>query len=320
MRRRRERLPNLSILPSLPDTPGVSRLLWRDAQGVEGSLELDGREILVGRAIECAIRTEDAMVSRHHARIYYLNGQYYVEDMGSSNGVFFQEQRVPRHALRHGDAVRCGSLWLRFVDAPAKGQGASRTSIERRRAGLQTAAPPEGFNPTALPAVAVPNPIAHDRTPGPVHGPVGGGDPDEVPRMRRRIEQLQAELRLYRGGGEGAQRFEQLEEEIARVSEERDRLKARASELEATLRAEGGDAKVQRAGAIAQTAAEIVSGLNDVLSNLRINVMAAEGEFDQYASAIPRASFELIREALRSSAVDMETARELLRKLRALAM
>lgn len=297
----------------------MSRLLWRDAQGVEGSLELDGREILVGRAVECAIRTEDAMVSRHHARIFYLNGQYFVEDMGSSNGVFFQEQRVPRHALRHGDAVRCGSLWLRFVDAPAKGAPGGRTSVERRRAGLQTGAPPEGFNPGALPGAAVPSPVAQDRTPGPVHGP-GASDADEVPRMRRRIEQLQAELRLYRGGGEGAQRFEQLEEEVARVSEERDRLKARVGELEATLRAEGGDAKVQRAGAIAQTAAEIVSGLNDVLSNLRINVMAAEGEFDQYASAIPRASFELIREALRSSAVDMETARELLRKLRALAM
>ncbi len=295
----------------------MSRLLWRDAQGVEGSLELDGREILVGRAMECAIRTEDAMVSRHHARIFYLNGQYYVEDMGSSNGVFFQEQRVARHSLRHGDAVRCGSLWLRFVDAPVKGQGANRTSIERRRAGLNTSAPPDGFNPNALPAV--PSAIAHDRTPGPVHVPAGG-DPEEVPRMRRRIEQLQAELRLYRGGGEGAQRFEQLEEEITRVAEERDRLRARVAELEATIRAEGGDAKVQRAGAIAQTAAEIVSGLNDVLSNLRINVMAAEGEFDQYASAIPRASFELIREALRSSAVDMETARELLRKLRALAM
>ena len=296
----------------------MSRLLWRDAQGVEGSLELDGREILVGRAMECAIRTEDAMVSRHHARIYYLNGQYYVEDMGSSNGVFFQEQRVARHGLRHGDAVRCGSLWLRFVDAPAK--GGSRTSIERRRAGLQTGAPPENFNPSALRGVAVPHEIAHDRTPGPVHPGAGSSDPEEVPRMRRRIEQLQAELRLYRGGGEGAQRFEQLEEEIARVAEERDRLKMRVGELEATLRAEGGDAKVQRAGAIAQTAAEIVSGLNDVLSNLRINVMAAEGEFEQYASAIPRASFELIREALRSSAVDMETARELLRKLRALAM
>lgn len=298
----------------------MSRLLWRDAQGVEGSLELDGREILIGRAMECAIRTEDAMVSRHHARVFYLNGQYVVEDMGSSNGVFFQEQRVPRHGLRHGDAVRCGSLWLRFVDAPAKGAtGSNRTSMERRRPGLQTGAPPEGFNPNALPA-AVPSPIAHDRTPGPAHAPPAAGDREEVPRMRRRIEQLQAELRLYRGGGEGAQRFEQLEEEITRVAEERDRLKARVAELEAIMRAEGGDAKVQRAGAIAQTAAEIVSGLNDVLSNLRINVMAAEGEFDQYASAIPRASFELIREALRSSATDMETARELLRKLRALAM
>ena len=311
----------MSTLPSLPDNPKVSRLLWRDAQGVEGSLELDGREILIGRAIECAIRTEDAMVSRHHARVFYLNGQYYVEDMGSSNGVFFQEQRVARHSMRHGDAVRCGSLWLRFVDAPAKGQPPNRTSVERRRAGLSTQAPPEGFNPRSLPSAApVPSPITHDRTPGPVHAAGGGNDPEEVPRMRRRIEQLQAELRLYRGGGEGAQRFEQLEEEISRVAEERDRLKMRVGELEATLRAEGGDAKVQRAGAIAQTAAEIVSGLNDVLSNLRINVMAAEGEFEQYASAIPRASFELIREALRSSAVDMETARELLRKLRALAM
>jgi hypothetical protein len=306
----------------LPDNPHVSRLLWRDAQGVEGSLELDGREILIGRAMECAIRTEDAMVSRHHARIFYLNGQYYVEDMGSSNGVFFQEQRVARHGMRHGDAVRCGSLWLRFVDAPAKGQQpVNRTSVERRRAGLSTQAPPEGFNPRSLPAAApVPNPISHDRTPGPVLAGAGGHDPEEVPRMRRRIEQLQTELRLYRGGGEGAQRFEQLEEEIARVAEERDHLKARVGQLEATLRAEGGDAKVQRAGAIAQSAAEIVSGLNDVLSNLRINVMAAEGEFEQYASAIPRASFELIREALRSSAVDMETARELLRKLRGLAM
>jgi hypothetical protein len=308
----------------LPDNPLVSRLLWRDAQGVEGSLELDGREILVGRAIECAIRTEDAMVSRHHARIFYLNGQYIVEDMGSSNGVFFQEQRVARHSLRHGDAVRCGSLWLRFVDSPSGRPSSGKTGIGRRRSGHATGAPPDGFNPNQLPVagIPVPHPVASDRTPGPVRGGGGGGggDQDEVPRMRRRIEQLQAELRLYRGGGEGAQRFEQLEEEVSRLAEERDRLKARVGELEATLRAEGGDAKVQRAGAIAQTAAEIVSGLNDVLSNLRINVMAAEGEFDQYATAIPRASFELIREALRSSAVDMETARELLRKLRALAM
>jgi len=284
----------------------VSRLLWRDAQGVEGSVELGAGEILVGRAMECAIRSEDAMVSRHHARVVLMNGQYVVEDMGSSNGVFYQEQRVMRHGLRHGDAVRCGSLWLRFVE----------TSASAARAHGPTEPLPERGN-----FGAVPGPMQGDGSggigQGLGHGPT---DPEEVPRLRRRVDQLMSELRIYRGGGEGAARLEQMDDEVVRLGEERDRLKARVAELEATSRREGGDAMVQRAGAIAQTAGEIVSGLNDVLSNLRINVMAAEGEFDQYAAVIPRASFELIREALRSSATDMETARELLRKLRALAM
>jgi FHA domain len=296
----------------------VSRLLWRDAQGMEGSVELGAGEIIVGRAMECAIRTEDAMVSRHHARVVLVNGQYLVEDVGSSNGVFYQEQRVMRHALRHGDAIRCGSLWLRFVEGPMARQLGPTDPVPAGHA------PAGGFGlpPAGAPAgSAVPRAVHGDHTPGAHHGaPIGSTDPEEVPRLRRRVEQLKAELRIYRGGGEGATRLEQLDEEVVRLGEERDRLTARVAELEATLRREGGDAMVQRAGAIAQTAAEIVSGLNDVLSNLRINVMAAEGEFDQYAAVIPRASFELIREALRSSASDMETARELLRKLRALAM
>lgn len=302
----------------------MSRLLWRDAQGVEGSVDLEGRDLVIGRAMECAIRTEDAMVSRHHARVFYAGGQYYVEDLGSSNGVFFQEQRIMQHALRHGDAVRCGSLWLRFVDAPAAagaGRGGDPSAGGSSRPRAATDAPPPGFPAplaAAAAAAAVPMPVHGDHTPGP-HS-AGAGDTDEVPRLHRRIEQLRAELRIYRGGGEGATRLEQVEDELARLAEERDQLKRKVTALEARLAAEGGDAVVQRAGAIAHTAAEIVSGLNDVLSNLRINVMAAEGEFDQYSNVVPRASFELIREALRSSAADMETARELLRKLRALSM
>jgi hypothetical protein len=288
---------------------GVARILWRDAQGNEGTAELGSGEALIGRALECAIRTDDAMVSRKHARIHQQDGVYYVEDMGSANGIYYQERRVTRHGLRHGDAVRCGSLWLRFVDAsaapvarppiatslpvaePADPQHATidaqRVHIPTRRPQRETAAPP--------------------------------ADAEEVPRLRRRIEQLQSELRIYRGGGQEARRLEQLEQELERLGEERDHLRSRVGELEATLEAEGGDAKVQRANSIAQTAGEIVAGLNDVLSNLRINVMAAGGEFDQFASTLPRASFELIREALRTSAQDMETAREMLRKLRRLA-
>src|SRR4051812_49378954 len=69
--------------------------------------------------MDCAIRTDDAMVSRHHSRVFWGGGGYILEDLGSANGVYFQEQRVQNHMFKHGDAVRCGSLWLRFVDASA---------------------------------------------------------------------------------------------------------------------------------------------------------------------------------------------------------
>src|SRR5262245_60873460 len=78
--------------------------------------------------MDCAIRTDDAMVSRHHARVFWGGGGYVLEDLSSANGVYFQEQRVQSHLFKHGDAVRCGSLWLRFVDGnqlgvPSQQQG-----------------------------------------------------------------------------------------------------------------------------------------------------------------------------------------------------
>ncbi|MBC7978232.1 MAG: FHA domain-containing protein, partial [Myxococcales bacterium] len=91
----------------------MARLLWRDAQGIEGSIDLASTEIRIGRAMDCAIRTDDAMVSRHHSRVFWGGGGYVLEDLSSANGVWFQEQRVQSHMFKHGDAVRCGSLWLR---------------------------------------------------------------------------------------------------------------------------------------------------------------------------------------------------------------
>jgi hypothetical protein len=284
----------------------VARVLWRDAQGKEGSLDLGSSEVWIGRAVECAIRTDDAMVSRHHARITWGGQSFVIQDNRSANGVFYQEQRVEQHALRHGDAVRCGSLWLRFVD----GAGAQAQPSPQPAPQQQPAAPPQSAQHPAQPSG---NPAQ----------PAGGGSDEfaEIKRLQRRIDQLQAELRMYRGGGDAgkAKRFEDLENDFSGLEQERDMLKNRVSELEATLRAESGDAKVQRAVALRDRAAEIVASLNDVLSNLRINVMAAEGEFEQFSDVIPRASFELIREALRSSADDMESSRELLRQLRELA-
>ena len=60
----------------------------------------------------------EAKVSRRHARITLNNGQYFVEDLGSTNGTFINRgKRLPpgqRQALCDGDEIIVGKTFLRF--------------------------------------------------------------------------------------------------------------------------------------------------------------------------------------------------------------
>ncbi len=263
--------------------------------------------------MDCAIRTDDAMVSRHHSRIFWGGGGYVLEDLSSANGVYFQEQRVQSHLFKHGDAVRCGSLWLRYVDqGGAQPQPAQATPMMQHPGmGAVSSVGPTGHVSAVQPAQSA------TATPsGPTETDV------EIRVLRRRVEQLQTELRVYRTNKfnqDTARKMEDLENDLQAMEIERDQLKARAGHAENQLVVESGSAKVQRALQIAAMTAETAASLNDLLSSLRIEVMAAEGEFEQYANAIPRASYELIRQSLRDSTGRCDEARELLRKLREIA-
>src|SRR5215468_6804504 len=102
-----------------------AKILFRDAQGRDGAVDLRGDPVWVGRAMECAIRTDDAMVSRKHSMIKFEGGRYWVEDLGSSNGTHVNDVKVQRQALNHNDVVRCGSLWLRYIEDGPIGYAAS---------------------------------------------------------------------------------------------------------------------------------------------------------------------------------------------------
>ncbi len=276
----------------------------------------------MGRAMDCAIRTDDAMVSRHHARIYWGGGGYVLEDLSSANGVYFQEQRVQSHLFKHGDAVRCGSLWLRFVDAggaavPAGDGGlAAQPMMQHHGMGAIAPAGPTGHVNAIMPSSGQVAPVAV--TP-PAPAPASGEADAEIRVLRRRVEQLQTELRMYRANkfnNDTVRRMEDLENDLSTIEIERDNLKTRLERAEQMIAAEAGSAKVKRALEIAMMTAEAATSLNDLLSSLRIDVMAAEGEFEQYPQAIPRASFELIRQSLKDAAGRCDEAREMLRKLR----
>ena len=60
----------------------------------------------------------EAKVSRRHARITVNNGQYFLEDLGSTNGTFINRGKrlTPgqRQALCDGDEIIVGKTFLRF--------------------------------------------------------------------------------------------------------------------------------------------------------------------------------------------------------------
>jgi len=307
----------------------VARILWRDAQGIEGSLDLGTTEIKIGRAMDCAIRTDDAMVSRHHSRVFWGGGGFVLEDLGSANGVYFQEQRVQSHLFKHGDAVRCGSLWLRFVDnqmgASPPGGGASTSGqpmMQHPGMGAVSSTGTTGHVAAVGPQVGAGGPAPGGYGNLAEGGPIVTREADtdvEIRVLRRRIEQLQTELRVFRSNKfnqDAASKMEDLENDLSMAQIERDQLKLKLKNLEDTLSREAGSVKVRRALEIAAKTQETSAQLIDILSSVRIEVMAAEGEFDQYAQSLPRSSFELIRQSMRDASVNIDKARELLRLLR----
>ena len=60
----------------------------------------------------------EAKVSRRHARISCENGQYVIEDLGSTNGTFVNRGRrlkpSERHPVNDGDEIIVGKTFLRF--------------------------------------------------------------------------------------------------------------------------------------------------------------------------------------------------------------
>ena len=74
-----------------------------------GRRPLDGSTTF-GRGVECELRLDDTYVSQQHARIFDRGGNWYVEDLGSTNGTFVNEQKLVAPAmLTPGDKIRVGT-------------------------------------------------------------------------------------------------------------------------------------------------------------------------------------------------------------------
>lgn len=75
--------------------------------------ELDQAPILIGRGNDAAIRLDDDYVSTRHARIASSADQWFVEDLGSTNGTYVGTARITQPTtLALGTQVRIGKTIL----------------------------------------------------------------------------------------------------------------------------------------------------------------------------------------------------------------
>lgn len=86
-----------------------SQLVIVDGPNAGQSVPVSTEPILLGRGTDAAIRLDDDYVSTRHARFATNGEQWFVEDLGSTNGTYIGSQRVTSPVpIALGTAVRLG--------------------------------------------------------------------------------------------------------------------------------------------------------------------------------------------------------------------
>ncbi|MGA8030235.1 MAG: FHA domain-containing protein [Bryobacteraceae bacterium] len=95
--------------PNLP-RPSSSTRLRVHAEATPGNtLDLQFESSFrIGRADDCGVCIKVDYVSRNHVEVFYDNGQWWVKDLGSSNGVYIAGERVELAPVGQGIAIRLG--------------------------------------------------------------------------------------------------------------------------------------------------------------------------------------------------------------------
>ena len=132
----------------------IPRLTLSLESGPSGNRNFVFRErFTIGRHPDCAVHLENTVVSRRHAEFFWENGQWWVIDLQSANGVFVDGARVEKSSLSGSGRIQLGSAGPVFSfsvehfqpEAPAhtvvedmaaqtSPDGADRTSLEHYKA------------------------------------------------------------------------------------------------------------------------------------------------------------------------------------------
>lgn len=93
-------------------TPKILRIHPVDAGAKLRSIESE--HFVFGRNIDCDIVVDENLASRRHAKIICNGSNWFVVDLGSTNGTWVNEESVKARKLESGDRIRIGRWIFKF--------------------------------------------------------------------------------------------------------------------------------------------------------------------------------------------------------------
>ena len=118
VRRGRNQAPPMQQQPRPPRPAkpgrGTPRFLVVTEGALAGvSIDLADQQVTMGRANDATLVLNDDYASTYHARIFPQDGQWLVEDLGSTNGTYLDRQKVARPTpVQVGVPIRIGKTVL----------------------------------------------------------------------------------------------------------------------------------------------------------------------------------------------------------------
>ena len=103
----------------------MAKLVLKFDQSVLKEVPLSQGVITIGRLPDNIIHVDNLAVSGHHAKIYWEQDKYVIEDNNSLNGTYLNNRRISKSALKDQDAILIGKHTVSFIDEWHEGPGSA---------------------------------------------------------------------------------------------------------------------------------------------------------------------------------------------------
>ena len=103
--------PRSTVISSQKGQEGVYQIQLHFENGpLSGQSFLVSSGMTIGRASENKLVVSESTISGKHCQVEYVHEQYYINDLGSTNGTLVNGNKVSKSAIKQGDKISLGSV------------------------------------------------------------------------------------------------------------------------------------------------------------------------------------------------------------------